>query len=281
MASNLEQYVKQAKNGDRQALETVVSRIQEKIYGLALRMLGNSEDAEDETQEILIKVITHLSNFREESAFTSWVYRVACNHLLRARKRKNEREGFTFDFLEDLISKEAGNTYPLTVSGPERALMLEEARLDCLQAVLTCLEKKFRIVVILADIFGVTSAEGAYILDMTPEAFRKRLSRGRERIHHFMMRHCGLVNKNNACRCEKKAGRDLHWGVMDPQKSSLVDRHEAAKIRTQAMADLKELSEIERTTALFRNYPKYRSPESFKNIVKDLVNSGKYRVFMA
>lgn len=281
MASNLEQYVRQAKNGDRQALETVVSRIQDKIYGLALRMLGNSEDAEDETQEILIKVITHLSNFREESAFSSWVYRVACNHLLRARKRRNEREGLTFDFLEDFITKEAGNTYPLTVSGPERAMMQEEARLGCLQAVLTCLEKKFRIVVILADIFGVTSAEGAYILDMTPEAFRKRLSRGRERIHHFMMRHCGLVNKDNACRCEKKAGRDLHWGLMDPQKSSLVDRHEVAKIRAQAVADLKELSEIERTTALFRNYPKYRSPESFKNIVKDLVNSGKYRVFMA
>lgn len=281
MASNLEQYVRQAKNGDRQALETVVSRIQDKIYGLALRMLGNSEDAEDETQEILIKVITHLSNFREESAFSSWVYRVACNHLLRARKRRNEREGLTFDFLEDLITKEAGNTYPLTVSGPERAMMQEEARLGCLQAVLTCLEKKFRIVVILAEIFGVTSAEGAYILDMTPEAFRKRLSRGRERIHHFMMRHCGLVNKDNACRCEKKAGRDLHCGLMDPQKSSLVDRHEVAKIRAQAVADLKELSEIERTTALFRNYPKYRSPESFKNIVKDLVNSGKYRVFMA
>jgi len=47
------------------------------------------------------------------------------------------------------------------------------------------------------------------------------------------------------------------------------------------MAQLKELSEIERTTTLFRNYPKCRSPESFKNIVKDLVDSGKYRVFMA
>ena len=281
MISNIEQYVRLAKDGDRQALEEVICHIQGKTYGLALRMLGNPEDAEDEAQEILIKVITHLNDFREESAFSSWVYRIACNHLLRARKRRNEREGLTFDFLEDLIAAEAGNTYPLTVSGPERAVMLEEARLDCLQTVLTCLEKKFRIVVILADIFGVTSTEGSYILDMTPEAFRKKLSRGRERIHHFMMRHCGLVNKNNACRCEKKAGKDLYWGLMAPQKSSFADREEAAKIRTQAVAHLKELSEIERTTTLFRNYPKYRSPESFKNIVKDLVDSGKYRVFMA
>jgi DNA-directed RNA polymerase specialized sigma24 family protein len=92
MASNLEHDVRQAKKGNKQALETVVGNIQERIYGLALRMLGNAEDAEDETQEILIKVITHLSDFREESAFSSWMYRVACNHLLTTRKRRNERE---------------------------------------------------------------------------------------------------------------------------------------------------------------------------------------------
>jgi RNA polymerase sigma factor (sigma-70 family) len=87
MASNLEHHVSQAKNGNKRALETVVRRIQDKIYGLSLRMLGNPEDAEDETQEILIKIITHLSGFREESAFSSWVYRIACNHLLTTRSR--------------------------------------------------------------------------------------------------------------------------------------------------------------------------------------------------
>lgn len=52
MGSNLKHYVRQAKNWDRHALETVASRIQDKIYGLALRMLGHQEDAEDEAQEI-------------------------------------------------------------------------------------------------------------------------------------------------------------------------------------------------------------------------------------
>jgi DNA-directed RNA polymerase specialized sigma24 family protein len=78
MASNLEHHVSQAKKGNKQSLEMVVENIQDRIYGLALRMLGNAEDAEDETQEILIKLITHLSDFREESAFSSWMYRVAC-----------------------------------------------------------------------------------------------------------------------------------------------------------------------------------------------------------
>lgn len=70
-------------------------------------MLGNPDDAEDETQEILLKVITHLSSYREESAFSSWVYRIACNHLLTERKRKNEHMGMTFDLLEGWFSAEA------------------------------------------------------------------------------------------------------------------------------------------------------------------------------
>ncbi|HKI48257.1 MAG TPA: RNA polymerase sigma factor, partial [Desulfobacteria bacterium] len=195
MGSNLEHHVRQAKDGNKHALETVVERIQGKIYGLALRMLSNDEDAEDESQEILIKVITHLSDFREESAFGSWVYRVVCNHLLTMRKRKNEREGVTFDFLEGMMLNDVDKTYPLTVSGPEQDLLAEEARLNCMQVVLACLDSKTRMTYILGDIFGVTSEEGAYIFDVTPATFRKRLSRGRKRIGEFMMKHCGLVNE--------------------------------------------------------------------------------------
>ena len=65
MDANLEQLVRQAKEGDKRALEMIVCQIQGKVYGLALQMLGPAQDAEDETQEILIKVITHLSDFRE------------------------------------------------------------------------------------------------------------------------------------------------------------------------------------------------------------------------
>jgi RNA polymerase sigma factor (sigma-70 family) len=280
MDSNLEQFVRQAKNGDQHALEMIIAQIQDKVYGLALRMLGQAEDAEDETQEILIKVITHLSEFREESAFTSWVYRISCNHLLTTRKRNIERMGMTFEFLEDFAAAEAEKTYPLAVSGQERAVLQEEARLGCLQAILSCLETEMRIAFILGDIFGVTSNEGAYILDITPEAFRKRLSRARSRIQNFMVKNCGLVNKNNPCRCENKAGRDLQLGSPNPKKKSFVDKKNVLKIRAEAMAHLKELSEIERATALFRSYPEYQSPESFKDIVKSLINSGKYSFFI-
>ena len=82
MGSDLERLVEAAKEGDKKALETLILKIQDKIYGLALRMLYNPSDAEDASQEILLKIITHLGTFRGESAFTTWMYRVAVNHLL-------------------------------------------------------------------------------------------------------------------------------------------------------------------------------------------------------
>ncbi len=142
MKLSLEHYVKQAKNGDRQALENLVAQVRDKIHGSALRMLNDPEDPEDAAQEILIKVITHLSDFREESAFGSWVYRVACNHLLRTRKQKSDRMQLTFDLLEKMKSEQNENAQVLRGSGPEKDFLVEEVRFSCMQGVLSCLEKE-------------------------------------------------------------------------------------------------------------------------------------------
>lgn len=280
MASNLEHFVTLAKDGNKQAMETVVGRIQDRIYGLALRMLGRPEDAEDQTQEILIKIITHLSSFREESAFSSWVYRIACNHLLTARKRTGDEQCITFEFLEEMFTAETGKPYALAATGPERDLLLEETRLECMQTVLACLEGPLRIVYILGEIFGVTSKEGAYILEITPDAFRQRLSRGRRRIQGFMLKHCGMVDQKNSCRCHKQAARKLELGPAAPPQKMLVLKEKARKNRTEAVARLKELAEIDRTATMFRRYPRYRAPESFTHIVKDLISSGKYPILL-
>src|SRR5579864_1619979 len=93
---SLEQLVEEVKGGNRTALEELIRRIQDRVYGLALRMLWHPADAEDAAQEILIRIITHLDSFRGESAFTTWVYRVASNYLLTARKRRAEQEELTF-----------------------------------------------------------------------------------------------------------------------------------------------------------------------------------------
>jgi RNA polymerase sigma factor (sigma-70 family) len=87
---DLERWVREANAGSRQALERILDAIQDKVYGLCVRMLWHPEDARDATQEILIRVMTRLANFRGESAFRTWVFRVGVNYLLDVRKSRME-----------------------------------------------------------------------------------------------------------------------------------------------------------------------------------------------
>src|SRR2546425_11397490 len=95
--TTLEDLVLRAQDGDRGSLETIVIWIQDKVYGLALRMLWHPEDARDAAQEILIRIVTRLGSFRGESAFLTWVYQVAVNHLLSVRASRLEEQRLTFD----------------------------------------------------------------------------------------------------------------------------------------------------------------------------------------
>src|SRR5437868_13590781 len=86
----LEHLVVLARNGDADALERLVRAVHDRIYRLALRMTARPTDAEDATQEILIRVVTRLASYRGEAAFTTWVHRIAVNHLLdRSRTSAN------------------------------------------------------------------------------------------------------------------------------------------------------------------------------------------------
>lgn len=186
MTSNLEKLVESAKQGDKDALEALLLKIKDRVFGLAVRMLGHPLDAEDATQEILIKIITHLSTFRQESAFTSWVYRIAANHLLTIRKRRVELSYSSFDVVTDEIESGLASQWSRSVPEAEMKLLVEEMLISCTQGILLCLDRDHRLAYILGEIFKVSSNQGGYILDITPAAFRKRLSRGRKRLNHFM-----------------------------------------------------------------------------------------------
>src|SRR6478672_11589464 len=88
--------VEQAKSGDRSALEKLVLRHQAWIYNIAVRMVFRPQDAEEVTQEVLVKVITKLSTFQGASTFRTWLYRIAANHVLNMRRRWAETRTTTF-----------------------------------------------------------------------------------------------------------------------------------------------------------------------------------------
>ena len=122
----------------------------------------------------------------------------------------------TFDLLEESVSAGLENMAPLTVSGPERDVLVGRNQ-GWLHAGSACLsgEGNCESPLFLVNNMVVTSKEGAFILDITPELFRKRLSRGRKSLQKFMHKNCGLVNNANACRCHKQAGGRLKNGLID------------------------------------------------------------------
>ena len=103
--AKLEELARQAVDGRREGVRDLLLALQGDIYGLALRMLWNREDAEDATQEILVRVITRLSQFDFRSRLKTWVYRVATNYLLDVKKSPVERQHLSFEsFAGDLES---------------------------------------------------------------------------------------------------------------------------------------------------------------------------------
>ncbi|MBI9084433.1 MAG: RNA polymerase sigma factor [Desulfobacterales bacterium] len=264
----METEVIRAQAGNRQALATIVEGIQGKVYELALRMLGHPSDAEDAAQEILIKVITRMGSFRGESAFYTWVYRIAANHLLTTRQRKIEQMGLSFEVFEEGIERQG--TARETAS-PEQHLLVDELRSNCMQAILVCLNRDLRLAFVLGDIFGVTGVEGAFILDITPAAFRQRLSRGRTRVRRFMKKNCGLIDPQNPCQCTRQLPSDVKKGWIDPKHPAYAGRIFFAPVGKGLEDRMANLNDLQRIATLFDTYPPRRPPEAFAPMVKRLL----------
>jgi len=181
-AMALEDVARRAIDGDRDALDRLVRDLQGDVYGLALRMLWNREDAEDATQEILVRVVTRLAQFDFRSKLKTWVYKVAVNYILDVKKSPVERMHLNFErFAEDLAEG-------LSSDGPtdaERSLLTEEVKIGCTLGMLQCLDRPHRLAYVLGEIFELPGPEAADALEITPALFRKRLQQARTAIVSF------------------------------------------------------------------------------------------------
>jgi RNA polymerase sigma factor (sigma-70 family) len=252
------QLLARARGGDAHALEALLVSVRDDVYGLALRMLWHPEDAEDATQEILIKVTTRLETFRGESTFGTWVYRIAANHLLTTRRRRMERQQWTFDaFAADLAD---GLDFTADDrDGPEQQVLAEEVKIGCTLAMLQCLDRDHRLAFILGDVFAMPSEQAADICDTAPAAYRKRLSRARGRIRDFMARQCGLVTTDAQCRCHRRIAPAIAAGRVDPAAPMFIGHgRRSTPAPDAAIATMEQLHDA---AAIFRSHPSYRAPE--------------------
>jgi RNA polymerase sigma factor (sigma-70 family) len=249
--------VEQAKNGDRAALEKLVLRHQAWVYNIAVRMVFQPHDAEEVTQEVLVKVITKLTTFKGECNFRTWLYRIAANHVLNMKRRSAETKATTFADYGAAIDRTPDLDLPDPDSVPvDLPVLVEEAKNGCTMGMLLCLDRKQRLIFTLGEILGASDAVGGEVLQMAADNFRQCLTRARRDLHSFMNSQCGLVNKGNPCRCPKKTRGFIADGHVDPHRLLFVPEH-VERVRDVAPATVREIEDVvERQHAdVFRDHP--------------------------
>ena len=269
--------VHRAQGGNQEALEELITRHQAWIYNIALRMVYLPQDAEDATQEILVKLITKLSTFEGKSSFRTWLYRIVVNHMLNMKRGRADITGWTFTRYAASLDATPDTDLPDPRAVPaDLRLLVDEARIGCTSGMLLCLDREQRLIYILGEIFGVTDVVGAELLEITRDNFRQKLARARRDLHNFLDNKCGLVNEANPCRCAKKTQGFIKAGYVDPQKLIFAREH-MTRVRDVAGKKCEDLSALDEAYAeLHRDHP-FHQPRDFVASLRKLINRTDFK----
>jgi RNA polymerase sigma factor (sigma-70 family) len=265
--ATIDALLRRARGGDAGAVEALVREVAGPVHRLALRMLWHPQDAEDATQEILVKLVTRLDSFRGEAAFTTWAHRVAANHLLSMRRGRAEAAAMSFAAFGDDLAH--GLDEPFDAGGVDERLLEEEVKIGCTQAMLLCLDRDHRMAYILGEVFELPGEQAAEVLAISHAAYRKRLARARARVRGFMAGHCGLVDPANPCRCGRRVGAAIRQGRMDPANLLFAGRRGApgAPVR-HGIAAMEALHDA---AAVMRSHPAFEPPERVLDAVRRML----------
>ncbi len=246
----LEELASRAGDGDQEALSALVQRLQHPMYRLALRFLGHPEDAKDATQEILIRIVTHLGSFEGRSKFTTWAYTVATRSLLRTKNRTVESLVQGPEQFAAFLDAGMGEV-DTTMEEAEYQLLCQEVRISCTYGMLLCIPRAQRAAYLLADVMGLTDVEGAEILDCSREAFRQRVSRARRTLRYIIDNRCGLVESANPCRCGRQIRASEEAGILERDHLPLAE-HPREEVRVWIEPAAKELDQVVAIGDLYR-----------------------------
>jgi len=167
----------QCRRGNANAFERLVAQYEKKVYNLAFRMVGNHEDASDIAQEAFLKVYTSLDQFRGESSFSTWLYRVVSNACLDELRRRARHRVVSID---TPVSVDDPSPRQIPSNDPEPGHEIEKAEVQtAVQEGIKELPDDHRIILVLRDIQGLSYEEIAQVLDMPLGTVKSRLNRAR------------------------------------------------------------------------------------------------------
>ncbi|MEB2778676.1 sigma-70 family RNA polymerase sigma factor [Algoriphagus sp. D3-2-R+10] len=256
-----QELIRKCLQGDKRSLEQLIQSVQGFIFNLSLRFLWNRMDAEDATQEILIKIITHLSKFKGQSKFQTWAYRIATNYLINLKRSEIENVLTSFDiYAQDLKIYKAPIDYDL----PDKELLEKEMKISCTLAMLQCLNREMRLTFILGSILKIKSNIGSEITNTTPENFRKRLEQSRKILSGFLTNNCGVYNPTNNCRCSHRINTALVCGRIEKNNLNYADKIDFYN---------EEMEELSSLTGIYQNHGSFKTKADFVNQLNQLIST--------
>ncbi len=272
------QLIELIKKGNKDALEKLIERHYPYIYNVALKFFNNLQDAEDAAQEVTIKLITKIDSYNsQKSKLRTWLYRIVFNHFLNAKKSGPEKvvtNGFTtfFDIIENIPDGELTD-----FEAQKKEELFEETKVACMSGMLMCLNREQRLTYIIGDLFNIDHNLAADIFNITPANFRKRLSRGRKDLYKWMTNKCGLVNKNNPCRCPKKTKGFIEGGFVNPDtlkwNTNFKERiYEISENQVDNMLNESDLIYHK----LFKEHPFKETKNKSEMILNEILNNKKF-----
>lgn len=262
--------IDKAVSGDKQSLETIILSVQDLIFNLSLRMLGSFTDAEDASQDITLKIITHLSSFKKESSFSTWVFRIATNYLINYKKHMFAKYPLSFEYYGDDIENGNVRDIPDLTQEVDKAILAEELKMSCTNVMLQCLDMESRCIFILGTMFRIDSRIAGEILDMTPEAYRQKLSRIRRKVAEFLEQYCGEYG-SGTCRCSERLNYAIQNHRLNPKQ---LDYTSAVETTKETMVNfINTMEDIDQMALKFSFCKTYESPEKTKQFFRDFLDS--------
>lgn len=181
--------LRRLRDRDERAFRELIQEHRDRVYNITYRMLGNRAEAEDVAQEVFISVFKTIDTFREESKFSTWLYRVTVNHCKNRIKylaRRHERDRDELDEASHQANGVAAGT-PVRVA-PDKALASAQME-KLLQEAIANLDDDQRVVVVLRDIEDLSIEEICEITGLPDGTVKSRLHRGRLVLRKKLQRH--------------------------------------------------------------------------------------------
>lgn len=235
-------------------IDTIVQEHGKRLFNLAYRICGDEDLAEDLFQESLIAIHEALPSFREESGSFTWAYRITTRTCLRKRKSMQGEADLRAALHRTDRAARAGyedeseiDRIPSKDLSPEETLvhnaLTAEIREKCHYFVSFSLTDEQRIPLLMRDLFDFSYKEIAYILDITEDVVRSRISRARSNLKRHFEKRCSWINPDNPCTCESRVGEalakypsllnQLRLNTSRPEYNRMISRQIGKKIDSE------------------------------------------------